>query len=146
MCISQALLDGELALIKGTIDLPLLPDYINRPMQMVHERGKQAITNYEVIEVKDNMTRVHFYPITVSLTCYCCCLITIVLLIHFFLPKGRTHQLRTHAAHFQGLDCPIVGDDIYGQRANRLCLHADLLQLTHPVTEKRMTFTSNSPF
>ena len=65
MCISQALLDGEMAdqsVSKGTIDLPLLPDYINRPMQMVHERGKQASTNYEVIEVKDNMTRVYFYP------------------------------------------------------------------------------------
>jgi len=75
MCISQALIDGELSDQRGktgTINLPLLPDYINRPMQMVHEKGKQAITNYEVIEVKNNMTRVHFYPITVSLTCFCC--------------------------------------------------------------------------
>ena len=67
MCISQALLDGEWALSKGTIDLPLLPDYINRPMQMVHEKGKPARTNYDVIEVKDNITRIHFYPITVRL-------------------------------------------------------------------------------
>jgi len=76
MCISQALLDGELALSKGTIDLPLLPDYINRPMQMVHEKGKPARTSYDVIEVKNNMTRVHFYPITVSLSLCCSYLIT----------------------------------------------------------------------
>ena len=66
-CNSQAVVDGELSVSKGTIDLPLVPDYINRPMQMVDERGKLAITNYEVIEVKNNMTRVHFYPITVRL-------------------------------------------------------------------------------
>jgi len=78
MCISQALLDGKQADQRGrtgTIGLPLLPDYINRPMQMVHEKGKQAITNYKVIDVKNNTTRVHFYPITVSSSCCCCYLI-----------------------------------------------------------------------
>lgn len=63
--------------------------------------------------------------------------------------QGRTHQLRVHAAHSQGLDCPIVGDDIYGQRDNqfgRLCLHAEYLQFTHPITQKRMTFTATVPF
>jgi len=54
---------------KGTINLPLIPDYINRPMQMVSENGKPAMTIYEVVEVFDNITRVHFYPETVSVNC-----------------------------------------------------------------------------
>eukprot|EP00578_Thalassiosira_sp_NH16_P002202 CAMPEP_0181136708 /NCGR_PEP_ID=MMETSP1071-20121207/33316_1 /TAXON_ID=35127 /ORGANISM="Thalassiosira sp., Strain NH16" /LENGTH=615 /DNA_ID=CAMNT_0023223413 /DNA_START=74 /DNA_END=1921 /DNA_ORIENTATION=+ len=123
-----ALLNGELAKnnTKGRISLPLAPDYINRPMQMVSQEGKPAQTIYEVMEVVDGLTRVHLYPVT-----------------------GRTHQLRVHAAHIQGLDCPIVGDDIYGQRDDRfsrLCLHAEYLQFTHPVTQKRMTFTAPTPF
>eukprot|EP00579_Thalassiosira_antarctica_P017619 CAMPEP_0201931702 /NCGR_PEP_ID=MMETSP0903-20130614/27896_1 /ASSEMBLY_ACC=CAM_ASM_000552 /TAXON_ID=420261 /ORGANISM="Thalassiosira antarctica, Strain CCMP982" /LENGTH=605 /DNA_ID=CAMNT_0048471105 /DNA_START=160 /DNA_END=1977 /DNA_ORIENTATION=- len=120
-----ALLNGELKQNnkKGNINLPLAPDYINRPMQMVSEEGKPAQTIYEVIDVVDGLTRVNFYPVT-----------------------GRTHQLRVHAAHSQGLDCPIVGDDIYGSRDDRLCLHAGYLELTHPVTQKRMTFTAATPF
>lgn len=53
---------------------------------------------------------------------------------------------RVHAAHPDGLDCPIVGDDIYGQRENRLCLHAGYLELTHPVTGQRLKFTADAPF
>jgi len=121
-----ALLNGELDQNKekkGKINLPLAPDYINRPMQMVSEDGKPAQTIYEVVEVVDGITRVHFYPVT-----------------------GRTHQLRVHAAHNRGLDCPIVGDDIYGQRDDRLCLHAGYLEFLHPATQKRMTFTCDPPF
>ena len=53
---------------------------------------------------------------------------------------------RVHAAHPDGLDCPIVGDDIYGKREERLCLHAGYLELTHPVTHQRMEFTADAPF
>ena len=148
-----ALLDGELASEKnndknkGTIDLPLAGDYLNRPMQKVERgpEGKPAVTHYEILrdskEVSQNddlkdqtyrnhgkrkrkrTTRVHFYPVT-----------------------GRTHQLRVHASHPDGLGVAIVGDDIYGQRSDRLCLHAGFLQIHHPHTGKRMTFEAPVPF
>lgn len=127
-----ALLEGNLGegvKKKGKIDLPLALDYLNRPMQKVDfEGGKSAITHYEIVKnsnINDDptRTRVHFYPVT-----------------------GRTHQLRVHAAHALGLDTPIVGDDIYGQRDKRLCLHAGYLELTHPATNKKMVFTSETPF
>jgi len=111
---------------KGFIDLPLALDYLNRPMQKVdYNEGKAAQTFYEVVEtdLDKNRTRVHFYPKT-----------------------GRTHQLRVHAAHEQGLNIPIVGDDIYGQRDERLHLHADFIEFLHPVTNKTMTFSIKAPF
>jgi len=111
---------------KGVIDLPLALDYFNRPMQKVDFReGKAAQTFYEVVETdsEKKRTRVHFYPKT-----------------------GRTHQLRVHAAHEKGLNLPIVGDDIYGQRDERLHLHADFIEFVHPVTNKSMTFSVKAPF
>jgi tRNA pseudouridine32 synthase/23S rRNA pseudouridine746 synthase len=51
-----------------------------------------------------------------------------------------------HAAHAEGLDIPIVGDDIYGQRDERLCLHAGYLELDHPKSGKRLTFVVEAPF
>jgi len=119
-----ALLEGELRNERGEVNLPLSPDYLNRPMQMVDlEGGKSARTMYEVTEVAEGRTRVHFYLMT-----------------------GRTHQLRVHSAHADGLDCPIVGDDIYGSRDARLCLHASYLELRHPVTNEELTLTSEPPF
>lgn len=109
---------------KGKIDLPLTGDYLNRPMQKVDfEEGKPAETFYEVVQVSEGRTRAYFYPVT-----------------------GRTHQLRVHAAHTMGLNTPIVGDDIYGQRDERLHLHAGRIEMTHPVTQKRLTFTVDAPF
>ena len=111
---------------KGVVDLPLALDYLNRPMQKVdYSEGKAAQTFYEVVETdsEKKRTRVHFYPIT-----------------------GRTHQLRVHAAHAQGLNLSIVGDDIYGQREERLHLHADFIEFVHPVTNKTMTFSVKAPF
>jgi tRNA pseudouridine32 synthase/23S rRNA pseudouridine746 synthase len=120
----ESLLEGECKTRKGKIDLPLIGDYLNRPMQKVDfDGGKPAETFYEVVEISDGRTRIYFYPVT-----------------------GRTHQLRVHAAHAMGLNLPIVGDDIYGQRDERLCLHAGFLQMTHPVTQERMTFTADAPF
>jgi tRNA pseudouridine32 synthase/23S rRNA pseudouridine746 synthase len=121
----ECLLEGEYTNDpKGKIDIPLTGDYLNRPMQKVDfDEGKPAVTFYEVVKIAKGRTRVYFYPVT-----------------------GRTHQLRVHAAHAMGLNIPIVGDDIYGERDERLCLHAGFLQLTHPVTQKRMTFTAKAPF
>ncbi len=95
-----ALLDGILTEDNGFIDLPLRVDLNDRPRQLVcYEHGKNARTRFKVIERKDNKTKVNFYPIT-----------------------GRTHQLRVHAAHSKGLNMPIVGDDLYGTKSNRLHL------------------------
>nr|WP_319397446.1 pseudouridine synthase [uncultured Carboxylicivirga sp.] len=119
-----ALLDGIIEKDNGTIDLPLRVDLDNRPQQLVcYEYGKSARTHWQVINRKNGNTRVYFYPVT-----------------------GRTHQLRVHAAHFEGLNCPIVGDALYGQASNRLYLHADWLEITHPQTEKRISFSSPAPF
>ena len=111
---------------KGMIDLPLAMDYFNRPMQNVDfTEGKAAQTYYEVVDTDlvNKRTRVHFYPKT-----------------------GRTHQLRVHAAHEQGLNLPIVGDDIYGQRDKRLHLHADFIEIVHPITNKTVSFSVKAPF
>lgn len=112
-----ALLQGNLATESGTICLPICPDVEHRPCQMVSEKyGKYALTEYEVIGRKEGKTRVYFYPKT-----------------------GRTHQLRLHAAHAQGLGMPIVGDELYGKKADRLYLQAQRIEFTHPVTGERIT-------
>lgn len=112
-----AVLEGELPTSEGSIDLPLRVDLDNRPHQMVcYEYGKPAFTRYKVIARENGKTRVHFYPHT-----------------------GRTHQLRMHAAHPNGLNAPIVGDDLYGTRSNRLHLHAEQLKLRHPYTGESIT-------
>jgi len=114
-----ALLDGILKEKEGIINLPLRVDLDDRPRQLVcYEHGKQAQTKWEVIEVKENKTRVYFYPIT-----------------------GRTHQLRVHASHELGLKTPIIGDDLYGKKANRLHLHAESITFIHPETKEEITFS-----
>jgi tRNA pseudouridine32 synthase/23S rRNA pseudouridine746 synthase len=115
-----ALIEGTPIIKKGRIELPLLCDPINRPRQVVdYERGKEAITDYEMI----GENRIALYPQT-----------------------GRTHQLRMHCAHPDGLGCPIRGDELYGHPSDRLYLHADRLELTHPATGERMTFELPTPF
>lgn len=119
-----ALLDGVLKEKEGFIDLPLRVDLDDRPRQLVcYEHGKQAQTKWEVIEVKNNQTRVYFYPIS-----------------------GRTHQLRVHASHELGLKTPIVGDDLYGTKANRLHLHAERLIFMHPYTKEEIIIQKESDF
>ena len=120
-----ALLDGRVEQAQGTIALPLCPNPMDRPRQMVHPRlGKQAITRYEVIAYHGEETRIAFYPET-----------------------GRTHQLRVHAAHPSGLHCPIVGDRLYGkEEGSRLCLHAEQIAFTHPILKTSLCFTSEVPF
>ena len=119
-----ALLDGLLTDDKGFIELPLRVDLNDRPRQLVcYEHGKKARTRWKIIERKNGKTKVYFYPIT-----------------------GRTHQLRVHAAHSLGLNTPIVGDDLYGTKSNRLHLHAEFLEFTHPITEKRMRIRVDAEF
>lgn len=109
---------------KGLIDLPLRVDLNDRPRQLFcNTHGKRALTRYEVIHTKSGRTTIYFYPIT-----------------------GRTHQLRVHAAHPLGLNCPIVGDPLYGKGGDRLLLHAERLQFKHPLSNKMLTFTSRPPF
>lgn len=119
-----ALLQGSVSQDAGTVELPLCSNPLDRPRQMVHTGyGKPAVTDFEVLERKDNRTRIAFYPRT-----------------------GRTHQLRVHAAHPLGLHCPIVGDELYGRKAERLYLHAEMLEFTHPVTGKRISITQKADF
>ena len=111
---------------KQKISLPLMPDYLDRPRQIVdHEQGKEAITEYEVLEhVDDSHLRIALYPKT-----------------------GRTHQLRMHCAHHEGLNAPILGDPLYGnEKAARLHLHAEEITFEHPLTGKKMTITRKADF
>ena len=115
----------------GRIELPLCLNPLDRPRQMVSsEHGKEAITEYQIISESENTfnesnridesersinesrkyTRIIFYPLT-----------------------GRTHQLRVHAAHPEGLGCPILGDELYGKKADRLYLHAEYIEFRHPI-------------
>ncbi|WP_346304536.1 pseudouridine synthase [Bacteroides sp.] len=122
----------------GRIELPLCLNPLDRPRQMVSsEHGKEAITEYQIISESERITsesentfnesnridesersinesrkytRIVFYPLT-----------------------GRTHQLRVHAAHPKGLGCPILGDELYGKKADRLYLHAEYIEFRHPI-------------
>ena len=119
-----ALLDGELHTEKGNIHLPLRVDLDDRPKQLVDfTYGKNAETNWEIIRRENSKTRVYFYPIT-----------------------GRTHQLRVHAAHKDGLNTPIFGDDLYGKKENRLHLHAEFIEFIHPSTNQKISFRVEADF
>jgi tRNA pseudouridine32 synthase/23S rRNA pseudouridine746 synthase len=127
-----ALLSGPLPVDKptsGTISLPLYADPLNRPRQVVdYQLGKPAVTDYELLNTPSigrgqGEALIALYPQT-----------------------GRTHQLRMHCAHGDGLGCPILGDELYGQQADRLYLHAEQIWLTHPVTGQPMHFEQPAPF
>ena len=129
-----ALLDGSPQQDKGRISLPLRPDPLDRPRQVVDfEHGKEAVTDFEVLDFDllppefQQVQRLpnHHYTL-VALTPH----------------TGRTHQLRMHCAHQQGLGCPIVGDRLYGTPASRLCLHAAELSFDHPTTGERLHFST----
>ena len=111
---------------KQKISLPLMPDYLDRPRQIVnHEQGKEAITEYEVLDRIDaTHLRLALYPKT-----------------------GRTHQLRVHCAHHEGLNAPILGDPLYGnEKANRLHLHAEEITFEHPLTGKEINIKREADF
>lgn len=108
--------------LSGTVALPLMPDYYDRPRQIVdREHGKPAVTEYRVLEIlPDGEIDILFHPLT-----------------------GRTHQLRVHAAHPAGLGRPIKGDLLYGgSPADRLYLHAESLSFRHPASGALLNFTA----
>ena len=120
----MAILKGNVKQDSGVIDLPVSPDYFNRPAQVVDfEGGKRAVTEYHVLERCEGFTRVKFVPLT-----------------------GRTHQLRVHSSHPLGLDAPIKGDMLYGEFADRLYLHASRIVFLHPLTHRRIELSSEPPF
>jgi tRNA pseudouridine32 synthase/23S rRNA pseudouridine746 synthase len=111
-----AVVVGVPAAQQGEIKLPLRVDLDDRPRQLVcYEHGSYAHTSYKVLAIQDNETRIALFPHT-----------------------GRTHQLRVHAAHHLGLNCPMKGDDLYGQKADRLYLHAAKLGFYHPHSNEWM--------
>ncbi|WP_346911848.1 bifunctional tRNA pseudouridine(32) synthase/23S rRNA pseudouridine(746) synthase RluA [uncultured Roseibium sp.] len=117
---------GQLSADEGEVDLPLICDWPNRPKQMVcHDRGKPALTRWEVVERDGVMTRVRLYPLT-----------------------GRSHQLRVHML---ALGHPIAGDRFYADgdalhASGRLALHAEELTLHHPADGRLVTFRADCPF
>lgn len=140
VAILEGKVEGDLGKIlddnRGEVNLPLRGDLEDRPRQLVcFEQGKNAKTQWEVIEVIDGRAKLYLYPET-----------------------GRTHQLRVHCAHPQGLNMPILGDDLYGRsqyfrankmpdkKAKRLYLHAEKLTLNHPITKEEMTFQIDADF
>jgi tRNA pseudouridine32 synthase / 23S rRNA pseudouridine746 synthase len=117
---------GHLAEEEGVVDLPLICDWPNRPLQMVSlDRGKAAVTAWRVLAREERATRVELRPLT-----------------------GRSHQLRVHML---ALGHPILGDAFYGDDAvqagaDRLQLHAARLELRHPDGGARVAFEVPVPF
>ena len=119
-----AIVEGIPAKEHGVIDLPLLCDPMNRPRQVIdHESGKRAITEYRVLAKQGGKSLLALWPHT-----------------------GRTHQLRMHCAHPDGLGCPILGDELYGTKSDRLYLQAQAITLIHPTAGKRMHFELPAAF
>ncbi|MGB1263354.1 MAG: pseudouridine synthase [Cognaticolwellia sp.] len=119
-----ALVAGHVVDDSGSIDLPLRLDFDDKPRQLVcDQHGKPALTTWQVLARKNNTTRLHLFPKT-----------------------GRTHQLRVHCAHKLGLNVPIVGDDHYGEKAQRLHLHAEYLSLQHPISHAPLEFEVAADF
>lgn len=119
-----AILDGMVYRKRGYVNLPLCPCMDDRPRQIVsREFGKKALTRYWVLDKKGKQTRVCFLPLT-----------------------GRTHQLRVHAAHPEGLDAPILGDKLYGRKAERMYLHASEIEFVHPYFGQKMHIKQEPDF
>ena len=118
-----AIVEGVPQREHGVIDIPLLCDPINRPRQVVdYERGKRAITEYRVLKTWDGGSKLALWPHT-----------------------GRTHQLRMHCAHPEGLGCPILGDELYGHKSERLFLQAQAITFVHPHSGKKVHFELPDP-
>jgi len=119
----EAILDGPWPAslpAEGTISLPLRPDIDDRPRQLVDPvNGKEARTRYRVAPLGRDKRGISLFPLT-----------------------GRTHQLRVHCAHPDGLGIPILGDALYGKPADRLYLHAAEITFRHPKTGELLTFTN----
>lgn len=120
---------------RGVVSLPLMPDYYDRPRQIVsYEHGKEALSEYQILgEIRnpeDENKSTHHY-----------------LRIALYPKTGRTHQLRVHCAHKEGLNAPILGDSLYGnEKANRLYLHAESIRFSHPMTGKYIYIERKADF
>jgi tRNA pseudouridine32 synthase/23S rRNA pseudouridine746 synthase len=122
----EAIIEGLPLVDAGEIKLPLRGDLYDRPKQIVcHQQGKPSHTQWKLLEryPEKNQSRLLLMPHT-----------------------GRTHQLRVHCAHAEGLNMPILGDDLYGMRGKRLHLHAQSLTFAHPVSGKKLSFRVESGF
>ncbi len=120
-----ALVWGQVDGKEGVIDLPLIVDWPNRPLQKVcHETGRAAVTEWKVLRHDETSTRMRLFPQT-----------------------GRSHQLRVH---MRELGHPILGDPFYAtgpaRDFPRLMLHAETLRLRHPDGGRGMTFRAKNPF
>lgn len=119
-----AVLEKSIEKTNGVIDLPLILDIDNRPMQMVnYKHGKPAVSHFKVLEKSKNKTLIELKPVT-----------------------GRSHQLRVHCAHKLGLHAPIVGDNLYGSRADRLYLHAQKIEFTHSFSKQAIKIETKQAF
>jgi tRNA pseudouridine32 synthase / 23S rRNA pseudouridine746 synthase len=121
-----ALVSGEPIFCNGVIELSFRLDPLNRPYQIYDPvNGKIGISRWRKLALENGNSRIEFIPLT-----------------------GRTHQLRVHSAHELGLNCPIIGDRLYGtgRQGDRLMLHASYLSFYHPESEKRISFDSKVPF
>ncbi|SKA56086.1 RluA family pseudouridine synthase [Enterovibrio nigricans] len=119
-----AMVEGVVEQPQGEINLPMRGDPDDRPRQLVcFEHGKPATTYWQVIQVEAGRSKLHMYPKT-----------------------GRTHQLRVHCAHHLGLNMPMIGDSLYGEKDARLHLHAEQLSFDHPYTHERLTFSAECDF
>jgi tRNA pseudouridine32 synthase/23S rRNA pseudouridine746 synthase len=109
---------------EGTVDLPMIVDWPNRPLQKIcHEMGKPAVTNWKVIKRLDGETRLRMFPQT-----------------------GRSHQLRVHCL---SMGNPIIGDPFYAPETAaeypRMMLHSEVLELHHPDGGQRHRFRAKGP-
>ena len=137
------------------ISLPLMPDYLDRPRQIVnHEQGKEAITEYEVLGSEErrvkseefNSAANHEVPSS-NLKVQSSNLKVQCIRLALYPKTGRTHQLRVHCAHREGLDAPILGDPLYGNvKADRLYLHAEAFTFKHPLTGKEIHIERKADF
>ena len=125
----KAIVEGDIPCAEGDINLPLRHDIMDRPRQMVDPiHGKPAVSHFKVIMKRtDEQGRVRT-------------------VLYLFPKTGRTHQLRVHCAHPQGLNSPIVGDNLYGRPDKRLMLHAEYIEFTHPATGLPIQIECPAPF
>lgn len=119
-----AMVEGEVEQNEGEINLPMRGDPDDRPRQLVcFEHGKPATTYWQLISIENGRTKLYMHPKT-----------------------GRTHQLRVHCAHYMGLNMPMVGDGLYGEKDSRLHLHAEQLSFDHPYDHRRLVFEAPCDF
>ena len=138
---------------RGLISIPLMPDYLDRPRQIVnHEQGREAITKYEVlgneehgseerrVKSEESNSTANHEAQSSNLKVQC-------IRLALYPKTGRTHQLRVHCAHREGLDAPILGDPLYGNvKADRLYLHAEAITFKHPLTGKEIHIERKADF